>query len=133
MPTIPHRLALLQVLRPIHAEDRSLERLHRKQQLFSGWYGIGDRTDGLQRSESSELAEQQSALTKLSAHTREVGIYTSDGANPLDLKQPGSPEKQFAEEGISMDGPPGGLSVPSVPELPMEIAEIPFEGFGLGL
>ena len=37
--------------------------------------------------ESSQLAGQQEALTRLNPHTREVGIYTSDGSNPLQQAQ----------------------------------------------
>jgi hypothetical protein len=33
--------------------------------------------------ESSQLAEQQTALTKRNPHIREVGIYASDGKNPF--------------------------------------------------
>jgi conjugative relaxase-like TrwC/TraI family protein len=66
--------------------------------------------------ESSQLAEQQTALTKLNPHTREVGIYTSDGANPL----------QLAQEGLSVDSSLRNIPMPTLPE-------IEFEGFGLGL
>ncbi len=76
--------------------------------------------------ESSQLAGQQEALTKLNPHTREVGIYTSDGSNPLQQTQGIATDVQLAEEGFSIDT---GLSNMPEPTLP----EIDFEGFGLGL
>ncbi len=76
--------------------------------------------------ESSQLAEQQEALTKLNPHTREVGIYTSDGSNPLQQAQGIATDAQLTEESFSIHT---GLSNIPEPTLP----EIDFEGFGLGL
>jgi conjugative relaxase-like TrwC/TraI family protein len=76
--------------------------------------------------ESSQLAEQQTALTKLNPHTREVGIYTSDVTNPTQQTQGIATDVQLAEQGFSIDS---GLS--NMPE--PTLLEIEFEGFGLGL
>ena len=76
--------------------------------------------------ESSQLAGQQEALTRLNPHTREVGIYTSDGSNPLQQAQGIATDVQLTEEGFSIDS---ALSNSPEPTLP----QIDFEGFGLGL
>ena len=76
--------------------------------------------------ESSQLAGQQEALTRLNPHTREVGIYTSDGSNPLQQAQGIATDVQLTEESFSIDS---ALSNSPEPTLP----QIDFEGFGLGL
>ena len=76
--------------------------------------------------ESSQLAGQQDALTRLNPHTREVGIYTSDGSNPLQQAQGIATDVQLAGEGFSLDS---ALSNSPEPTLP----QVDFEGFGLGL
>jgi conjugative relaxase-like TrwC/TraI family protein len=76
--------------------------------------------------ENSQLAEQQTALTKLNPHTREIGIYTSDGTNPLQQVQGIATDVQLAEEGFSINSALSNMPEPTIPE-------IDFEGFGLGL
>ena len=76
--------------------------------------------------ESSQLAGQQEALTKLNPHTREVGIYTSDGSNPLRQAQGIATDVQLAEQGFSTNSALSNAPEPTLPE-------IDFEGFGLGL
>ncbi len=76
--------------------------------------------------ESSQLAGQQEALTKLNPHTREVGIYTSDGSNPLQQAQGIATDVQLSEEGFSIDSALSNAPEPTLPQ-------IDFEGFGLGL
>jgi hypothetical protein len=71
--------------------------------------------------ESSQLAEQQTALTKLNPHIREVGIYTSDGKTPIFLTHGIATDVRLAEQDCSVDS---GLS--SMPEA--KIPEIEFEG-----
>ena len=76
--------------------------------------------------ESSQLAGQQEALTKLNPHTREVGIYTSDGSNPLQQAQGIATDVQLAEEGFSIDSVLSNAPEPTLPQVNLE-------GFGLGL
>ena len=76
--------------------------------------------------ESRQLAEQQAALTQIDPHTREIGIYTSDRANPLQQAQGIATDVQLSEEGFSIDTALGNMPEPTLPE-------IDFESFGLGL
>ena len=74
--------------------------------------------------ESSQLAGQREALTKLNPHTREVGIYTSDGSNPLQQAQGIATDVQVAEKVVSIDS---GLG--TTPEL--TTPKITFRGLAL--
>ncbi len=76
--------------------------------------------------DSAQLAERQAALARLNPHTREIGIYTSDGSRPLQQSQGIATDARLAEEGVSMDPTLGNMPQPAMPEIELE-------GFGLGL
>ena len=76
--------------------------------------------------ESGQLAEQQTALTKLSPHTREIAIYTSDGTRPLEQSVGVAKEMVSGHEEFSIN-----TDLTNVPE-PI-LPQIDLEGFGLGL
>jgi hypothetical protein len=76
--------------------------------------------------ESGQLAEQQTALTKLNPHTREVAIYTSDRIIPLQHEQGVATDLSLSQEGLSIDQGPRVMPEPT-------LLQIEFEGFGFGL
>ena len=67
--------------------------------------------------ESSQLAEQQAALTKLNPHTREIGIYTSDDTNLLQEGKGTATDAQVAEEGLSVETAPSNVPESTIPKL----------------
>ncbi len=76
--------------------------------------------------DSSQLAEQQAALTKLNPKIRDLAIYTSDSTNVLHKDHSIAYESLLTKEKISNAPNLGNLSEPSSPA-------IEIEGYGIGL
>jgi conjugative relaxase-like TrwC/TraI family protein len=76
--------------------------------------------------DSSQLAEQQAALTKLNPKIRDLAIYTSDSANTLHKDHGIANESLLTKEGISNAPSLGKLSEPSSPAIELE-------GYGIGM
>ena len=72
----------------------------------------------------SQLAEQQAALTQLNLHTKDLAIYVSGSADAFEKAQSPSNGIEITQD-LSNDV---GLSLPEP-----ALAEIEFEGYGLGI
>jgi conjugative relaxase-like TrwC/TraI family protein len=76
--------------------------------------------------ESSQLAEQQSALAKLNPSVHDLAIYTSDSTNLLHRDNGIGLEQELSSEGLSNDSSPSNGPEPSGPSIERE-------GYGIGL
>ncbi len=76
--------------------------------------------------ESNQFEEQQTVLTRLNPHTRDIGIYMSDSSSPLQQAQGIAAGGQLPEEGLSAESALVNIPASVMPE-------IEFEGFGLGI
>ena len=70
--------------------------------------------------ESTHLAEQQAALTKLNPSTHDLSIYTSDRAQLLQKESGISNDIAVTQEGLSSDSTLSEVSEPYAPEVELE-------------